>query len=58
LKNEIETITIMLLVKSYVSLVGFVAKYEEMTELLIFLKFESAMINEYKAISLCNEYNQ
>jgi hypothetical protein len=45
-------------VKSYVSIVGFVAKCEEMSELLIFKKFESAMINEYKAVSLCHDYNQ
>jgi hypothetical protein len=45
-------------VKSYVDIVRFVAKYEEVKELLIFLNFESAMINEYKAVSLRHEYSQ
>jgi hypothetical protein len=58
LKNEMEAITIMLLKKSYVDIVGFVAKYEEMTELWFFEKFESTMINEYEAVSLCRHYNQ
>jgi hypothetical protein len=57
LKNEMETITIVFLVKSNVDIVGFVAKYEEMTEL--WKKIESAMIqNEYKAVSLRHHYSQ
>jgi hypothetical protein len=37
LKNEMETITIVFIVKSYEDIVGFVANYEEMIELLFFL---------------------
>jgi hypothetical protein len=46
-----ETMTIVFLVKNYEGIGSFVAKYVEMTELLFFLIFESAMINEYEAVS-------
>jgi hypothetical protein len=57
LKNKVEMMIIVFLMKNYVNIVSFVANYVEMI-VIIFIKFESAIIKEYEAISLHNEYNQ